>query len=270
MSPDTNVKIKDVRSYWNSNPLCAHAIPCPLGTPEYFRFYDKLREINEPLNFSYALHEYKKFAGKKVLDVGSGNGYVLSKYAQEGAMVSGVDITEVGAWLCRKRFELLGLEGDFYVGDAEKLPFKDETFDCVCSMGVLHHIPNPEKAIVEIHRILKKNGRLIIMVYHRNSTQYMIRIRLISAITGKSMREVVNEYDGVGNPKGIVYSRAELRGLLKDFDKVEMFVDLLKGNMIFPKCTVPAIFLKPFKRKFGWFLYAKGVKSELGRQENFV
>lgn len=117
------VQIQSVCSFWEANPLCASAIPYPLGTDEYFRYYDELREANESIKFSYEVHEYRKFSGQKVLDVGVGNGYVLSKYAQEGAKVWGVDIMETAVNLCSERFKLFGLRGGFLVGNAEELPF---------------------------------------------------------------------------------------------------------------------------------------------------
>ena len=86
------VTTDEVRAFWQQNPLCATGIPYPLGSREYFEFYNKLREDIESIPYSHALHEYKNFEGKKVLDVGSGNGYVLSKYATEGAEVFGIDI----------------------------------------------------------------------------------------------------------------------------------------------------------------------------------
>lgn len=261
---DTNITVDDVKKYWNNNPLCAAAIPYELGTKEYFEYYNKLREANESIDFSYKLHEYKSFTGKKVLDVGCGNGYVLSKYAQEGAQVFGVDITETGIDLCKKRFGYLGLQGDFRVANAEKLPFEDETFDCVCSMGVLHHTPDTPGAVDEIFRVLKPGGRLIVMFYHRNSAWYRIRMPLESILTGKSISQLVNEVDGVGNPKGDIYSKKELKELLHQFSQIEMFAGLLNGWMLLPKIgfCIPDLLLKPFERKLGWFLYAKGIKSQ--------
>lgn len=262
MNYNNSVKIEDVKKYWNENPLCASAIPYPLGTPEYFQYYDKLREANEPIEFSYELHEYKKFAGKRVLDVGCGNGYVLSKYAKEGAEVCGIDITETGIDLCRKRFEILGLKGDFRVANAEELPFENETFDCVCSMGVLHHIPNTEKAVAEILRVLRRNGRLIVMFYHRNSAWYRLGMPLASLMTGKTLKQLVNEVDGIGNPKGDVYSEKQLKELLSGFAEHEMFAGLLKGWMLVPIIGrfLPDILLRLFEKRFGWFLYAKAIK----------
>src|SRR5215218_3441349 len=178
------VEIEDVRNYWDDNPLSSAAIPYALHTPEYFEFYDTLRELNESVEFSYRLHEYSAFAGKKVLDVGSGNGYVLSKYAREGAEVYGVDLTPAAITLCQQRFALLGLRGHFDIANAERLPFADETFDCVCSMGVLHHTPDTAAAVAEIYRVLKPGGRLIVMFYHRDSVLYRVTFPLLRMVHG--------------------------------------------------------------------------------------
>src|SRR5688572_801861 len=120
--------IDRVREFWEEHPVAAAAIPCQLGTLEYFRQYDHLREENETRSFSYQLHEYSCFRGEKVLDVGCGNGYVLSQYAAEGAEVYGIDLTRTGIQLSRQRFALNGLQGRFTVGDAEELPYPGETF----------------------------------------------------------------------------------------------------------------------------------------------
>jgi len=256
-------RIEDVRDYWESHPLCAVAIPHALYTREYFDFYDGLREANESLEFSYRLHEYTAFSGKKVLDVGCGNGYVLSKFAKEGAETFGIDITPTAVDLSKRRFEYLGLTGSFAVANAEELPFEDDTFDCVCSMGVLHHTPNTEQAIEEIYRVLRPGGRLIVMFYHRNSVLYQFNFRRQALFGRKTMQQLVNEVDGIGNPKGAVYSRAELAHLLHRFDDLEMSVGLLQGRMLSLRVgrRVPNRLLRPFASRWGWFLYAKGFKS---------
>lgn len=258
------VTVGAVREFWNANPLCARVIPYPPGSAEFFAFYDRLREANESPEFSRALHEYPAFRGKKVLDAGCGNGYVLWRYALEGARVTGIDLTETAVSISRKRFALAGLPGNFLVGNAETLPFEDGTFDCVCSMGVLHHTPDTARAMGEVHRVLKRGGRLIVMFYHRNSAAYRLRMPLVRLLTGKSIRRQVNEVDGSGNPKGDVYSRRELRDLLAPFVRIEMSAGLLTGEMILPKIggfLFPRVLLRPFERRFGWFLYAKAVKA---------
>lgn len=257
-----DVSSEQVRNFWNSNPLCASGIPYSLGSKEYFEFYNTLREKNESIEFSYRLHEYKEFKDKKVLDVGSGNGYVLSKYAVEGAEVYGVDITPTGIDLCNKRFGYLRLKGNFRVADAQDLPFDNNTFDCVCSMGVLHHVPDTNKAVSEIYRVLKPGGRLIVMFYYRHSAKYQWRFRTRSMFKSKSMQQLVNEVDGVGNPKGDVYSKSELAETLKKFSELNMFVDCLDSRDIFLRLGryIPDSMCKPIAPLFGWFLYAKARK----------
>jgi SAM-dependent methyltransferase len=260
------VMIDDVRSYWEAHPLCADAIPHPLASRAYFEHYDRLREANESVEFSAALHEYDQFTGKAVLDVGCGNGYVLSRYARAGAHTTGIDLTETAVEICRKRFEIMGLEGQFRQANAEALPFADGSFDCVTSMGVLHHTPDTAKAVSEVFRVLKPGGRLIVMFYHRNSALYRIGFPLQRLLTGKTTRQLVNEVDGEGNPLGDVYSAAELRRLLARFTGLELFTGLLEPWMLLPRFSrvVPAAVLRPFAGRWGWFLYAKGHRPGAG------
>ncbi len=254
-------RIEDVRAFWEAHPLCASAIPHPPGTPAFFREYDALREANESVAYSASLHEYADFRGRDVLDVGSGNGYVLSRYATAGARVRGVDLTEKATGLCRRRFELAGLAGEFLVASAESLPFPDESFDCVCSMGVLHHTPDIVTALSELRRVLRPGGRLILMVYHRNSVLYRLTFPVYSVVRGKSIGQLVDEVDGSGNPRGDVYSRRELHHLLRDFDEVRTWTGLLQPWML-PRVgnLIPRPALDVLAGRVGWFLYAKAVR----------
>lgn len=258
----STVASEDVRSFWDKNPLCAAQIPHPLGSREYFEHFDALREAIDSPAEAAAIHEFANFAGKRVLEVGCGNGYVLSRYAAAGAEVDGIDITPTAVDLCRRRFALAGLRGSFREADAEHLPFPDDSFDCVCSMGVLHHVPNTARAVAEIRRVLKPGGRLIVMFYHRGSALYQVNYRLRSWLTGKPRRQLVNEYDGVGNPKGDVYSRAELAELLAGFADLEMRARHLEGHMLVPKLgrLFPTALLRPLAGWWGFNLYAKGRK----------
>lgn len=257
------VDVQAVRSFWEHNPVAASAVPFALGTPEYFAYYDGLREANESRAFSRILHEYESFRGKRVLDIGSGNGYVLSRYARAGADAFGVDLTNAAIHLCRCRFALMNLRGQFTVGNAECLPFPDATFDCVCSMGVLHHTPDTPRAVAEVFRVLRPGGRVILMFYHRNSPQYRLKFPVARWLRGKPIQQSINEVDGVGNPKGDVYSRRELAALLRGFANLEMFAGVLPWHAIGPVASiVPATVRGALERRWGWFLYAKAVRPD--------
>lgn len=158
-----DVAIGRVKAFWEQNPVAAEAIGEEHGTPGYFRAFDSLREADdcEPYAISEAIHGYSKSKGLKVLDVGCGNGYVLFQYARHGAEVTGVDLTKAAVELSRKRFALGGLPGEFLEVDGNSLLFPDESFDIICSMGVLHHISDARPMVAEIFRVLKPGGQLI-------------------------------------------------------------------------------------------------------------
>jgi ubiquinone/menaquinone biosynthesis C-methylase UbiE len=129
-------------------------------------------------------------------------------------------------------------------------------------MGVLHHTPDIKKAIGEISRVLKPGGRLILMVYHRNSALYRFKFPLMRMVTGKNLKQLVNEVDGLGNPRGSVFSKAEIKSLLSSFKELDLFVGVLQAWMVLPRSLrfVPNRTLRRFERYFGWFLYVKGFK----------
>ncbi len=267
MRPAPEVSTDGVRRFWEANPLSASAVPHPFGTREYFACYDRLRERNESVGFSRALHEYDRFAGLRVLDVGCGNGYVLSRYARAGARVTGIDLTARGVGVCRLRFAQMGLRGTFLQADAQRLPFADGAFDAVCSMGVLHHVPDTAGAVAEIRRVLQPGGKFISMVYHRDSLLYRVTFPWVGVLTGKDRQTLVNEVDGAGNPKGDVYSREEYARLLSGFEGVETSVGLLQAWMVLPYVgrIIPDALLKPWAGRWGWFLYAKARNNGYGR-----
>ena len=196
------------------------------------------------------------------MDIGCGNGYVLNYYFKEGAIFHGIDITEKAIELTKKRFELNNSIGNFSIQDAQNLSFEDNYFDCVCSMGVLHHVPNTEKAISEIYRVLKPSGRLILMFYHKNSFKYHIKFRLKSILYNKSINQLVNEFDGLENPLGKAYSKNNLLELLSQFIDVDLSIGYLVPSDIIPKSNkfLPINLFDPLARYFGWNLYAKGYK----------
>ena len=254
-------QLDEVRRFWERNPVAARANPHVLGTPEYFGYYDNLREANESPAFSEQLHAYSAFASKSVLDIGSGNGYVLSRYAAAGARVCGIDLTNAAIALCRRRFELMKLHGRFVVGNAERLPFQGGQFDCVCSMGVLHHTPDTAGAVREVFRVLRPGGRVVLMFYHRNSLQYRVKFPVMRWLKGRPIQQSINEVDGVGNPKGDVYSRAELAALLQPFANLKLFAGVLPWHVAGPLGTiVPGSIRQQLERRLGWFLYATGTR----------
>lgn len=175
-----------------------------------------------------------------------------------------MDLTEKAIALSKKRFELLGLKGNFKQASAENLPYASNSFDCVCSMGVLHHIENTDEALKEIFRILKPGGRVILMFYNRNSAKYQLRYRFKSFFIKKKIQELVNDFDGIGNPLGKVFSKRQIKKKLNLFSDIKIFLGYLDPGDIIPFGSrfLPKNLFKFLEKLLGWNLYAKAFKPK--------
>jgi demethylmenaquinone methyltransferase/2-methoxy-6-polyprenyl-1,4-benzoquinol methylase len=97
-----------------------------------------------------------------VLDVGCGTGFATEGLLKQVDTVYGLDQSP---HQLSKAYEKFGKHGDvrFHLGDAERLPFKDDTFDVVWSSGSIEYWPNPVDAIEECRRITKSGGQVLIV-----------------------------------------------------------------------------------------------------------
>ncbi|WP_322022998.1 class I SAM-dependent methyltransferase [Burkholderia sp. BCC1977] len=99
--------------------------------------------------------------GIALLDVATGPGYLAAAAAARGADVVGVDFATAMVEQARKLNPALA----FRVGNAEALPFTDQSFDAVGSNFGWHHFPHPDKALSEAFRVLRPGGRIAFTVW---------------------------------------------------------------------------------------------------------
>jgi SAM-dependent methyltransferase len=117
--------------------------------------------------------------GKQVLEIGLGQGADAEQLIRNGARWSGVDLTTESIERVRTRLTLRDLPfEDLRQGSVLDLPFADGSFGMVFSHGVLHHVPEIAQAQREIHRVLRPDGELVIMLYARWSLNYLLSIGL--------------------------------------------------------------------------------------------
>ena len=167
-------ELNQVESFWRVEACGTHFVD---GFANRREFFAKFREHrNRVLQYIPRLVPFEEAAGKSVLEIGCGNGSDGVMFASRGARYTGVDLTQTAVDATSEHFRVLGLEGTFHTADAENLSFPDASFDFVYSLGVLHHTPNPRRAIDEVHRVLRPNGKAIVMLYHKNSINYYLRI----------------------------------------------------------------------------------------------
>lgn len=103
-----------------------------------------------------------------VLEVGPGKGELAERIARElDAEVVAVDQSERMVELTRAR----GIE--VIVGDVQELPFADASFDAAVAAWMLYHVPDVDRAIAELHRVLRPGGRLVAVT---NSVENLIEL----------------------------------------------------------------------------------------------
>lgn len=251
----------EVKAFWEAHPLSAAAIDAEPGTPEFFMAHNRMRLQSEPEDVQRRMYEWERHAGKELLDIGCGTGYVAALYAGGGARVTAVDIAERSIELTRKRLAWLNLQAKTQVANAEVLPFADASFDVVTSFGVLHHTPDTARALREVHRVLRPGGLTYLMFYHRNSFAYRLLFplkRLLQAQwRGRQAQDQVNAVDGPTNPLGKVFTRDELRALLPGFADFRFATWEL---FFHHENKIPAPLRRFIASRWGWFLYLRARK----------
>lgn len=251
--------LKDVHDYWNEFVNDTEVTDLPVGTPEFFdaleRYrYDKIDYLKDYVQFS-------RYKGKRVLEIGCGVGIDLLQFARAGAHVSAIDLTENAVKLAQANLGRDGYGGDIRVGNAEALDFADNAFDVVYSHGVLHHTVDTEKAVSEVHRVLRFGGEAVIMLYNRHSW-----FNLVAAVSGTPI-----EHPDRDAPIVRRYTTRECRRLFRRFRDVRIHVDrfpkrTVKFDNLFSKLNnyvlVPFFEYLPnfIKRPFGWHIMIRAVK----------
>jgi ubiquinone/menaquinone biosynthesis C-methylase UbiE len=259
------------REQWGQDPCGAeYDREHELGTREFFDQVEQYR-YNEYAPWMPRLMGFEKFRGARLLEVGCGMGTDLLQFARGGANCTGIDLTPRSVEITRHRFKLYGADADFMISDGEHLPFRDESFDVVYSNGVLHHTPDTQGAVREVHRVLRPGGVAKVMLYHRNSLNYWVEIVLrrgllgFEFLRGRSAEEIMSRViefsDHDARPLVKVYSRKQARELFKLFKDVRVDVEqLTRAELRVFSPLVSEATLEKLSKKIGWNVIVTAVK----------
>lgn len=263
--------IAELKAYWQGRniPQRWYSNKVPLS----LQWFNEIAHKRYTVYYEYLLEEaeFKAHPGEKVLEVGVGLGTDLVEYAKGGAQVYGVDLGEEQVNLTRMNLEQQQLKYvELSAQDAMKLTFDNNTFDLVYSFGVLHHAPDTQKCVQEIHRVLKSDGHAIVMLYARGWKHYIKRCMIHGLVLRKyfkfgSWQAVYNDASEVngGSPRTAVFTKKEVRELFKDFSYVEIKKKRLGEFFDYkPYGTVK------FPRWVARFCYFLGLETLLG--ENYL
>lgn len=131
--------------------------------------FDKQAKIYDESNYSkyprecypHVIKEISKIEFDTILDLGCGTGSVLNLLLEQKPDVHayGVDLSDEMLEIARQK---LGGKVELIQGDSEKLPYEDNSFDVVMCTESFHHYPNPLKALEEVYRVLKSQGKFIL------------------------------------------------------------------------------------------------------------
>lgn len=250
----------EIRAYWEKS------IPMSFA-PEKWS-YEQKRQFRYSLqDYMHAAFEFEKFSGKSVLEIGCGAGIDALEFARHGARVTAMDFTDNAVKLTQNLAQEAGFAISASVGDAKNLKFADDSFDCVYSYGVLHHIPDINRALSEIRRVLKPGGQLMAMVYHKDSLLYAYSIIYLHGIKERmlldktcSEEDLVARYSerNEGCPYTRVYTREEAR------EQFGRYFDSIEARVYYPVIDLPqqrkVKFTLNAENELGWHIVLKGIK----------
>lgn len=125
-------------------------------------YYDRVIAIAERLLFAGGREWACRRVHGDVLEVGVGTGRNLPCFP-EGIALSGIELSPAMLAQAQERARRLGRTADLRVGDAQRLPFADATFDTVLATLTLCSIPDDVTAVAEMARVLRPGGRLVLL-----------------------------------------------------------------------------------------------------------
>jgi ubiquinone/menaquinone biosynthesis C-methylase UbiE len=167
MRPQPDATIDTVHDFWNSHVNNEYYTAEQRASAAYFdeietqryAWHYHLRELFDSLQGSHG----------RLLEIGCGIGVDSIQLAKCGFDVTAVDLTENALAIAKDYAALRNVSIDFRLGNAESLEFGDASFDFVYSFGVLHHTPDIDASVAEVHRVLKPGGKAYVMLYHKQS-----------------------------------------------------------------------------------------------------
>lgn len=235
------------------------------GTREYFEQIRAYRYGYET-PFIPGFFDFAGLAGKKVLEIGVGNGIDAVEMMCNGAIYSGIDITQNHLKLTRRYVEIVEKE---IAGRVEALIEGDllntavaGNYDVVYSFGVLHHIAHERNYLQRIRELLGPDGELRIAVYSKYSffNIWMIATWIVRNYMHNPLddwRSHVAEGSHLGDPVVIkIRSRREVQELLE----ASGFEVIRYGRKGFVQRYLPGVgrFLKPDGSVLNTFAYILG------------
>lgn len=189
-----------------------------------------------------------KFAGRRVLELGSGRGSLSAYFSEAGFDCTLLDVSPTVMDTARNVFREHGLRAEFVVADAYETELPDGSFDVVFSIGLLEHLERLEAALAEQVRLLAPGGVLFAYVVPENSNNVQRDYRFVNEILALYDRALQGK--SAAGVKPVVYrSDANSEAYLKLLARLPMRDVSASGvyplPMISPSTTFPFTLMPP-------------------------
>lgn len=221
---------QSVHDFWNA-AACGEDLYLRDESIDGYAAQAQARYALEP--YIADLAKFTQCGGLRVLEIGVGLGADHQRFAEAGAVLFGIDLTERAVEHTQRRLAAFGFTPQVSVGDAENLSFRDGSFDVVYSWGVLHHSPDTPRAIAEVRRVLCPGGVARIMIYHTWSlvgVMLWVRYALLRGRPWRSLRSIYDRH--LESPGTKAYSVAEAHALFAGFEDVRIRTVLTHGDLL--------------------------------------
>ena len=140
-----------------------------------------LYEFTAP-HFNVGDEVMKYIGGARVLDVGCGGGDFVLKAAPlfPQTIFTGIDISSAMFQKAQEDVAEKGLPVSFSTGDAQQLPFPDQSFDRVVAMHMLYHVPDIDRAVAEMARVVKPDALVLLTTNSLRSKPNLRQLRIVA------------------------------------------------------------------------------------------
>lgn len=160
----------------------------------YDEFPVSRSEEQEKAAYLSILQRYLNGNKLKVLDVGTGTGFLALMLAEMGHEIIGLDMAEGMLEKARQRTHGNGQRVSFQLGDAEDLPLEDASFDAVVCRYLLWTLPDPRRALGEWCRVVRPGGSIMCIEGRWQYTSLKGRLKRLSRRLGILLYEKANPF----------------------------------------------------------------------------